>query len=348
MKRHIFYIMAFAILAGSCKRNSATNVESLDAAQDSIDFYDDGEQHAYSGGQVSVSEDGALSIEAGAYPDGGTSPEYWAVFKFLNGKGDTCRLVMDNAPYMDNVHSIHKNDGSTFYTVECMSKASSSDGYEWLQAYRIVGDSVMRVSAIDGGKNYEQDQFAVEYCIPNWYFATWGAGYDWMYEYDVKTRNLYVPLTDEENHYDLTDRYRVWHFNGEKFVEKGEYPNRRLHPILAEYKCLIKYYTTKDFIVRVDSLSDKTLRYASWKKPKTMADTPDMVIKGGKRRQFSCAPDEYHRSDDFYFVRDGYEYIVNYDEIIPDKDGSGATFHIYLLVKKGSKTILKQEKEERE
>jgi len=90
----------------------------------------------------------------------------------------------------------------------------------------------------------------------------------------------------------------------------------------------------------------KTLRYASWKKPKTMADAPDIVINGGERRQFPCAPDEYHRDDEFSFVKDGYEYIVNYNEVIPNKEGFGATSHIYLLVKKGGKTIVKQEKEE--
>lgn len=354
MKAYI-YMIGIALLAYSCKSKTSSSSEGQTSTQNSIGYYDESEDdmqehehEAYSGGKVSISEDGILSVESDAHPDGGTSPDYWAVFKFVNKKGDSCRIEMDYSPYMQNIHAIHKNDGSTYYTVECSSKASSSDGEDWLQAYRIVGDSIVRVSVIDGGKDYERDHFSVEYCIPDWYFATWGAGYDWMFEYDARTRDLYVPLTDKEVSYILNDRYRLWHFNGERFVDKGERPHKNLHPSLAEYTCLIKYFTTKDYIVRVDSLGSKTLRYASWKKPKTMADAPDVVITGGTRRQFSCAPDGYHRDDEFSFFKDGYEYIANYDEIIPNKDGFGATFHIYLLVKHGKKIVLRQKIEELE
>lgn len=344
-------MVVVVLLTYSCKGKTASGSDGQGFSPDSIaydeseDYLQERSENEYSGGKVSVSEDGILSVESGTYPDGGTSPDYWAAFKFADSKGDTCRIVMENAPYMQNIHAIHKNDGSTYYMVECSDRASSSDGSDWLQAYRIDGDSIVRVSVIDGGKNYEKDPFSVEYCIPDWYFATWGAGYDWMFEYDARTRDLYVPLMDKNASYALTDRYRLWHFNGERFVDRGERPHKSLHPSLAEYVCLIKYFTTKDYIVRVDSLDNKSLRYASWKKPKTMADAPDIVITGGKRRQFSCAPDEYHRDDEFCFFKNGYEYIANYDEITPNKDGFGATFHIYLLVKRGKNIVLKQEKE---
>lgn len=340
-------MMAIALLFAGCKGRDVMRGEVM---QDGIASYDKNsdcpqglEDDTYRGGKVSVSEDGVLSIESGVYADCGTSPEYWTIFRFIGRKGRTCRIVMDGSPFMQNVHAIHKDDGSTYYTVVCSGKESSFGGYNWLQAYRIVRNRIVRVSVTDGGKDYGQDRFSVTYSIPDWYFATWGAGYDWMFDYDAEKQNLYVPLSDGDYYSILTDRYRLWHFDGEKFVDRGERPHRDLHQSLAEYDCLIKYFTTKDYIVRVDSLKSKTLRYASWKRPKTMADAPDIVLAGGTRRQLPHASYEY---DEFSFVNGGYEYIANYNEITPGKDGSGADSRICLLVRYGDRIIFRQEKEE--
>ena len=101
------------------------------------------------------------------------------------------------------------------------------------------------------------------------------------------------------------------------------------------------YFTTKDYIVRVDSLNSHTLRYASWKKPKTMADKPDVVITGGKRRQHPAAPDELERCDDYRFTHGDYEYIANYCET----DTAKSIHQDYLLIRRNGKVVVKQEKE---
>lgn len=207
-----------------------------------------------------------------------------------------------------------------------------------MEAYRIVGDTIREVNVKDGSNKIEENDFEIIYCIPNWYFATNGDGYDWLFEYDAKSRNLYVPIPKDG---DIIDRYKVWHFNGKRFVALGEQPHKDMHKSLGRYNRLMCYFTTKDYIVRVDSLNSHTLRYASWKKPKTMADKPDVVITGGKRRQHPAAPDELERCDDYRFTHGDYEYIANYCET----DTAKSIHQDYLLIRRNGKVVVKQEKE---
>lgn len=98
------------------------------------------------------------------------------------------------------------------------------------------------------------------------------------------------------------------------------------------------------FIVRVDSLNSRELRYASWKKPKSVVDKPDVVIKGGMRQVHPVAADELPISDDYHFKSGSYDYIVNYEENEQIEDGIGLG-HTFLVVKKNGKVVLKQERE---
>lgn len=299
----------------------------------------DEDEADYEGGKVCVSADGRVTIESGMYSGGGTSPDFWSKWTIVNDAGKKREVRFGNSSYQNCVYPIRKTDGSIYYIVKCFGKASSVDGYEWLQAYRIVGDTIQEVNVADGGKHIDNNGFSVNYSIPHWYFATNGAGYDWMFEYDDKTRNLYVPI--EVDGRLLSDRYMVWHFNGKRFECLGERSHRDMHQSLSTYKRLICYFTTRDYIVRVDSLDSRELRYASWKKPKTMANKPDIVITGGKKREYAVAPDELPRCDDYYFIHGEYEYIVNYCEV----DTIAGRHHDFLLVRKNDKILLKQEKE---
>lgn len=82
-------------------------------------------------------------------------------------------------------------------------------------------------------------------------------------------------------------------------------------------------------------------------KPKTMADTPDLILRGGQRHEYSAAPDELKRCDDYHFTNGSYEYVVNYCEIKSSDEGYGE-HHDYLLVTKDGKILVKQEKTDEE
>ncbi|MDO4310695.1 MAG: hypothetical protein Q4C43_08250 [Prevotella sp.] len=274
------------------------------------EYYDENKPRVYEGGHVCVSENGLVSVESGTMPCGGNSPECWSRWTITDKAGKKHKILFEYGSYQDHVHSIKKSDGSTYYIVNCYCKEGGI-GYEWLEAYKIVGDTIHEVNVADGGSNIQTREFRCDYSLQGWYMTAHGGGYDWILEYDSRTKNLYVPITVG---YDLIDRYDIWHFNGSRFVKAGSGPNRLIHRSLAQYESLLCYATTKDYIVRVDSLDTKELRYASWKRPKTMADKPDMVITGGKRLKGVNEVKEWSY-DYFSFKSGNSEYLVDCHEV---------------------------------
>lgn len=304
-----------------------------------FEYVDESENDSDRGGYVCTSEDGRVSIESGIYPGGGTSPDFWSYWTIVDGNGKKQTFYeLNESPYHHYVYPITKNDGSVYYIVSCYYRASSVDAYKWLRAYKIEGDTIKEINVIDGSNNIGKQNFEVNYSIPDCYFMTNGAGFDWILEYDVKSKNLYVAIIDDGY---MLDCYDVWHFNGERFVNMGQQPHKNLHKSISEYNRLIYYATTKDYIVRIDSITNQGLRYASWKKPKTMADEPDIVIHGGEKQVHPGTETERQRCDDYHFANDGYEYIANYC-VSTVKDGIGE-HHDHLLVRKNGRVILKQE-----
>ena len=339
------YLSFLVILAGCANKvqntdatKKPTDTINTEVEIDDCDEVDDDEESV--GGHVCVSDDGKIAIESGIYPYGGTSPDYWAEWTILTDDGKKHTLRFDNSSYHDRVHAIHKNDGSTYYLVDCSAKTSSVFTDEWLEAYKIVGDTICEVNIIDGVSKADKYEFYISYDIPSWYFATNGEGYDWLMEYDPESKNLYVPLVDNN---EIIDRYEVWHFNGDRFECIGHQQHKGLHDSLAKYNRLIKYFNTKDYIIRVDSLDSHELRFASWKRPKSISDKPDIVIKGGKRKVHYAAPDELKRCDDYQFTKGGFEFIVNYCETQFTSHGIG-THHDFFLIKMRDKVLIKQPK----
>lgn len=334
MKAH--YIISLSLLLLTACGNKTENTESQDDAEDTVyaEYIDDDESETYSGGHVCVSEDGRITIESGQIPGGGTSPEYWAKWTITDSTGEshTMRLYGESV-YQDKVHAITKTDGTVYYIVNCYGRASSSEGEEWLRAYKIVGDTVQEVNVTDGGKNIVRNDFNVSYSIPDWYDATKGAGYDWILDYDAGTKSLYVPITDR---WEIIDRYQVWRFNGERFDYVGERPHKGLHKSLGEYNRLVRWRTTKDYLVRIDSLDSHELRCALWKKPKTISNKPDLVIMGGKTQHYEGSHEDYR------FQKGSFEYVVNYCEVVEKEDGLGEHYD-FLLVKQNGKVVIKQE-----
>lgn len=354
MKKIFFSVIILALFACNNKKVGGKS----DAGQDSItssvksddndatasegkedyEYYE--ETELFKGGYSCKSEDGCVTIKAGLHPGGGTAPDYWAVWTITNSKGKKVELKFADSPYIEAVHSLQKNDGTKYYIVACGAKASSADAYGWLEAYIITGDTIKQVNVLDGSAKVKENAFEINYCSPDWYYIANKEGFDWLFEYDHKNKNLYVPLMDGTA---ILDRYEVWHFNGNKFENHGEQPHKGLHKSLGKYNRLVRLFTTKDYIIRVDSLDSHELRYASWKKPKTIKDSPDLVIYGGKRKQHVVAdPHDFTKCDDYRFTNDGYQYIVNYCEITRIKPGVGED-HDFLVVKKGEKVLIKQE-----
>lgn len=321
---------------------------SSDDSEDSEDDDSDASDEEVAKPHVCVSEDGRVTIESARCSGGGTSPDYWAKWTIVGDDGKKHVVKMPTSSYQSQVHAVRKADGKTYYIVNCFGKASGADGYEWLEAYEIVGKWVREVKVVDGGrkrKGTEEPEFSVNYKIPNWFFKTLGFGYDWILEYDTRLREIYVPITVDDR--EMIDRYRVWRHNGTRFVCMGERGNRNLHPSLLDYVALTLYASSKDYVVRVDSLRNKELRLAVWRKPKKMSDVPDVVVSKGKRKHHGLDSRGYTLCDDYHFIQEGTKYVINFQENHFNKNGA-CTHHEYFLKRRGGKTLVKQEFEYRE
>lgn len=289
-----------------------------------------------------VSEDGAMKFYSWDTELGGTCPCYAVICQFRTKEGkpvteDFC--VREGEPaWVSAVHSIKKDDGSTYYITTRSHRASSNDGYMWMDAFMIDHDTLMDVSVFDAGDELDECGLEINYLISDWYYRTNGEGWDWLFEYDTKDKNLYIPKTVDidETIPIISDRYRVYHFNGKEFVDQGESPHKGLHKSLVNYYWLACYFRTKNYLVRVDWLDHKgTLRYASWHSTLDMSEEPDIVIQGGI----------YDEEEDTYtFTNDGYEYVVGYSEDKPLSEGT-YEHHEFLQVSKNGKVLLKEERE---
>ena len=210
----------------------------------------------------------------------------------------------------------------------------------WMEAFIIDHDTLKLVSVLDGGNYKENNSLSVEYYIIEWESATNGEGGDWMFTYDKENRNLYVPLTVHSEtslpiSYDipiLSDRYRIYHFDGNSFIDQGETAHIGLHISLCNYYRLAKYFRTKNYLIRIDRVNrNGDLRYAAWSSKSDESKKPNIVLTGG------------HYDKDTYFFSNGeYEYIVGFSETVDDSDGRHR--HEYLIVKKNDNIILKEER----
>ena len=289
-----------------------------------------------------VSEDGAMKFYSWNTGRGGTCPDYAVMCQFRTKEGkvvteDFCDREGDPT-WVSVVHALKKDDGSTYYITTRSHRASSNDGYMWMDAFMIDHDTLKNVSVYDAGDDLDECGLEINYRISDWFYTTNGEGWDWLFEYDTKDKNLYIPQTVyiDETIPIISDRYKVYHFNGKEFVDKGESAHKGLHKSLGNYSRLVSYFRTKNYLVRVDQLDEKgTLRYASWKSTHDMSRKPDIVIQGGI----------YDKEKDTYtFANDGYDYVVGYSEDKPISDGMHE-HHEFLLVRKNGRVVLKEKRE---
>ena len=169
------------------------------------------------------------------------------------------------------------------------------------------------------------DNLRLEHTVGDWYFlSNLGEGWNWLFQYDEKTQNLYVATTDSIN--SLIDRYDIYHFNGTDFVYQKTGAPFWLHPQLHNYERLALFFRTKDYMIRIDNLGGETMRYASWKSTQQMSDTPELVLNGNY----------VEKDNTFLFSKGSYRYVVTM--------GDKAT----LKVQHNGKTILQQTQETKE
>jgi hypothetical protein len=287
-----------------------------------------------------VSEDGNMKFYSWNTGMGGTCPDYAVLCQFKNHQGkvmiEDFRVKEGEPAWVSKVHSIKRDDGSTYYITVRSHQASSNDGYMWMDAFVIDQDSLRNVSVLDCSDDLDECGLEINYLIADWDYTTNGEGWDWLFEYDTETRDLYVPIIVfiEDSIPIISDKYRRYHFDGMGFVDKGESSHKGLHHSLSQYACLSKYFRAENYIIRVDRMNKGDYRYASWKSSSTMGDKPELIIYGGKYDE---------KKGSFSFTNEEFEYVVGYSEGKP-LSGGGFEHHEFLLVRRGGKVILKDER----
>ena len=93
----------------------------------------------------------------------------------------------------------------------------------------------------------------------------------------------------------------------------------KLHPLVREFISTVHSWETENFMVRVDkvkegSIYDGVCRFASWKKPKTFSDRPDIVLMGGEYEQQGTGGNNVIRFDDGEYIAVCIENIIGNNE----------------------------------
>lgn len=238
---------------------------------------------------------------------------------------DSTESEIDYCSLIDTIYTRPCTDGSMLYIAYSYFRISGDYSLRSLVAMQIEdGKLVAAPRFVRQGKR--TDNLRLEHTVGDWYFlSNLGEGWNWLFQYDEKTQNLYVATTDSIN--SLIDRYDIYHFNGTDFVYKKTDAPFWLHPQLHNYERLALFFRTKDYMIRIDNLGGETMRYAFWKKEKQMSDKPDLVLTG----KF------IEKDGSFIFSEGSYRYLV-----VPD------TYKYMLKVQHNGKTILQQPQEAEE
>ncbi len=183
-------------------------------------------------------------------------------------------------------------------------------------AFRIDGDKIVFPPVFDDG--FEK---SCTYSVPA-YFTCF---LEKQITYDEEKGTLTLPLiVRDKSERDVPNgRQGVFRFDGNSFVKVEEKAPDYLNKDLRMFNSCLQETIFEKFMVRVDSLDNGQLRYASWKTSDEMINKPDLVIVGGKHD---------YENNVYIFENDGYEYMINDSKENIRPNG--------LVVKKDGKIIL--------
>ena len=260
-----------------------------------------------------TSDDGKLRLYYWDTGMGGTMIDYGNLCQYeSNGKvyAYNCSVYDleredDNFEYISgcnigDLYTIQADNGDTYYLVYTLIREASNLGGSVIIPLKIEKDKLVIAPLFDSDPDdYRFNCTQIEHEYANWYDKTnYGEGWDWLNKYDEENQTFYIPVVDG---FDLTDRYNLYKFNGERFEFLREDGGFWLHPSIRNFKKIETLFVTKDYKVRVDLMEDDTYRYSCWKRFDSMDKKPDLVIYNGTYIEDGRC---------YSFKNDDYEYAV--------------------------------------
>lgn len=255
MKNYIITLLLAAMSLNGTQAAESAKSDSLAIPAEAAELF-----------TIYTSEDGNMSFyvlgEWGG-SDEDNPDEIVCHIKTADGGSRTFKMPLDDEYRMrhywiDGVHSIKKDDGTTFYIVPRNYGMSTTNGCFRLDAFVIAGDTI---------NTYED--------VPSIFVCS----HDMLkIEYYPESKELYVPIVDSGD--GNTDHYTVYQFNGNRFVGKeGVHPCKGLHNSLHQYESMVNSFTTKEHFIRIDLLKNGNYRYASWNLPSSISEEPDLILE---------------------------------------------------------------------
>ena len=268
-------------------------------------------------GDIVTSNDGNLRFYYWDTGMGGTMIDWGNVCQFRYGK--TIKTLIGNILDVEVMNGTKESHGgldvgcavlgittiitkqnTKIYLVEVYIRESSGWGYTGVSAVKIEDGTLKpaNIFFIDGKATYV---VGVEYSIIDWDSKVGvKQGWDWIISFNRETNTLYIPEEDG----DMTDRYTLYKFDGEKMNAIGVDGGYWLYPSLRQFRNLEFIYTTTDYTIRVDKMADDSYRYSSWSKGREICEKPDIIIYNGYNNKTSRAIE---------FINNGYLYKITED-----------------------------------
>lgn len=270
--------------------------------------------------------------------DGGTMTNYSGITSITAGGSvfsystfpdeDTGMNYTDDFPDIASgayaIEQLTDANGETIYAVYSHSSGSNMMQHLCVNMYRIRGHFIECALVFE-----TEDGMASSISV---YYAPYG-----RYYMDLECNNgkFLLPLTRENDHNSgygdlFTGRCVSYKWNGAYFSNNGfVYPlDNDLYPTLKNYQSYVGQFEFDKWIVRVDKMSNGAFRYASWKRPKTTSDVPDMILNRGAEEVIEEACFRY------VFRNNEYSYIIlcNFFELSAE-----------LVVKRNSQVLMRIE-----
>ncbi len=234
---------------------------------------------------------------------------------------------MDNECVVLGIETLYDKSNNPIYIAHTNVRYSSNWVYASVEAVGIHNGKLKPVPVFYGQEDiYDDEEYDhyyrdAEYTTYDWFFrANDGEGWDWLFYYDKTTQILYVPQAAPE----ITDRYDLYRFTGDKFFHIGVDGGSWLHPSVRSFEFLERLFDTKDYRIRIDKMFDGSYRYASWNNRGSMDKEPNLIIYNGSYDE---------EGGKYIFDNDGYKYII---------EGANTWDEIELKIRHNGRTILSQ------
>lgn len=267
--------------------------------------------------EVITSEDGRLRLYSWD-SDGGTMSSYSGITSVRNKKNVHSYASSEDdygskenfsaAAYgAQDLQIVTKNNQDKIYMVQKLSSGSKIMNSLIFEAYSIDGGDLVPCSVFPGESGYSTSM------SQDIDFSLYNGKYDFL-----NGTELQIPETrPSENPYGApltTDRYLAYEFDGERYRYKAIYYPKDLCDELCNYKYNLSVLKDGQWVIRLDVMKDRSVRYAAWKK-KSISETPSLILHDGYRRSSgmrSYASYGGDREQYESYVFENYEYSYEY------------------------------------